>query len=60
MQIGDLVKHARGMLGIIVEIPTEDDYWGKTAVIQWTNGQWWRAEHTEEEFEVLEAIDASR
>ena len=38
MQVGDLVKHARGMLGIIVEIPTEDDYWGKTAVIQWADG----------------------
>ena len=60
MQVGDLVKHTRGLLGIIVEVPAEDDYWGKTAVIQWTDGPMNRAEHTEEEFEVLEVISASR
>jgi len=60
MQVGDLVKHVRGLIGIIVEVPTEDDYWGKTAVIQWADGPMDRAEHTEEEFEVLEVINASR
>jgi hypothetical protein len=60
MKVGDLVKHARGLIGIIVEVPTEDDYWGKTAVIQWTDGPMSKIEHTEEEFEVLEVLSASR
>jgi len=60
MKVGDLVKHTRGLLGIIVEVPAEDDYWGKTAVIQWVDGPMNKAEHTEEEFEVLEVISASR
>jgi hypothetical protein len=60
MKVGDLVKHTRGLMGIIVEVPAEDDYWGKTAVIQWTDTPMYKAEHTEEEFEVLEVISASR
>jgi len=60
MKVGDLVKHVRGLIGIIVEVPAEDDYWGKTAVIQWTDGPMSKVEHTEEEFEVLEVVSASR
>ena len=58
MQVGDLVKPVRGMLGVIVEVPTEDDYWGSTAIIQWIGGD--RAEHTEEEFKILGVANASR
>ena len=58
MRVGDLVKHVRGLIGVIVEVPTEDDYWGSTAIIQWIDGD--RAEHTEEEFEILGVANASR
>ena len=58
MKVGDLVKHERGLIGIIVEVPTEDDYWGKTAVIQWICSQPWEkkqepVECEEEDFEVI-------
>ena len=57
MGVGDLVKWLRirnleqPIFGIIIEIPPEDDYWGKTAVVQWNNGL--REEITEEHIEVI-------
>jgi hypothetical protein len=41
-----------------MEVPAEDDYWGKTAVIQWICSRSWEpkrepAECEEEEFEVI-------
>jgi len=57
MQVGDLVKWMRidGLeeptIGIIVEIPPEDDHWGKTAVVEWANG--FREETTAKFIEVI-------
>ena len=47
MQVGDLVKAKYGIehpfpygkgLGVIVRIPPEDEKWGKSFVVQWSNG----------------------
>ena len=63
MRIGDLVKsHSCGevVLGIIIEVPEEDDYWGKTAVIQWATGREAYLEPEECEEKDFEVISASR
>jgi hypothetical protein len=60
MKVGDLVKShsCRDCLGIIIEVPPEDDHWGKTAVIQWICSRPWErkqepSECEEAEFEVI-------
>jgi len=60
MKVGDLVKRhsCGGCMGIIIEVPAEDDYWGKTAVIQWICDHPWEkrqepSECEEAEFEVI-------
>ena len=54
MKVGDLVK-VRGInqkrLGLVVEIPPHDDYWGDTAVVEWLCG--FREELTQDRVEVL-------
>ena len=47
MKVGDLVKSKslryrydyKSAIGIIIEIPPEDDYWGVTAVVEWIDGR---------------------
>jgi hypothetical protein len=64
MQVGDLVKShsCHGCVGIIIEVPPEHDYWGKTAVIQWICSHPWetRQEPSECEEEDFEVISESR
>ena len=54
MKVGDLVK-VRGInhmrLGIVLEVPPPDDYWGETAVVEWLDG--FREEVTQDQVEVI-------
>jgi len=54
MQVGDLVKNKspkRPRLGLVVEIPPQDDYWGDTAIVEWLCG--FREELTQDMVEVV-------
>ena len=52
MKVGDLVK-VRGIylgrFGIVLEVPTYDDYWGDTVVVEWLDG--FREEITQDQVE---------
>ena len=59
LKVGTLVKPRRfnhDFIGLIVEVPEEDSYWGKTAVVVWLKYRertGFREEITQDELEVI-------
>ena len=39
MKIGDLLRYKRnGDIGVVIEVPPPDSYWGTTVVVAWSSG----------------------